>query len=717
MSRGFIGHIPAAIICLAILQRLALTDASAEFVSRLKMSAGTIDLTDDSPQQGGKREMAAPPAMPPKRLKTAPAGREKEAASGKVPKGDDRAASAGAAGAWVLVDGDDCGDNFADDAKWRNIVSASQLWEDPDFPAAKESIDGPPESEKAASKGSGEQRCRCGLVAKKSVVGKDTPNKGRPYFHCETRRCGFFNWADNRRSSWKQYHWERFSSFVIVSDFGFSAEHLRQGGVGDCWFLSALAVVAERHDLIAKLFKDTATNRAGCYNLRLFLDGQWQPVLIDDRLPCTKDPRRPEQVFDTGLAFSRASNAQLWVCLLEKAYAKAHGSYKAISGGHIAEALLDLTGAPCFTINFDEPHFNLDRLWTQLVFFKSKGFPMGCATGGGDPQLKEVGLCGSHAYSILECREIESKAASREIVRLLRIRNPHGVGEWNGDWSDASATWSQQLSHGLERTGVNDGTFWMDLTHFVMGFQLVDVCMAYRDWHARSFVNAFCPRACPSRVCRDLYRVRIHRETTLYVSVMQPTKRGAWCRTDRKKSYKLGDVSVLVVQLDNDGQFSRIAGGGLHADGSESRCSVVAHLDNPDAEYLVIPYSLGGPPSAAEVTKGQPFTVRLFASNTLRVLPEPFSSTDAPLTRAALQSAVITLGTGKVLPHEIGLRVTRRWQNFGQGRHACVLTCGGVVAVLGVNEDIADATFEVKANVKVMIARTAQVFSFMVFRM
>ena len=60
----------------------------------------------------------------------------------------------------------------------------------------------------------------------------------------------------------------------IVSDFGFRAEDLRQGGVGDCWFMSALAVVAQRHDLIAKLFAtDTARNDAGCCCLRLFLDG------------------------------------------------------------------------------------------------------------------------------------------------------------------------------------------------------------------------------------------------------------------------------------------------------------------------------------------------------------------------------------------------------------------------------------------------------------
>ena len=39
---------------------------------------------------------------------------------------------------------------------------------------------------------------------------------------------------------------------AIVSDFGFRAQDLTQGGVGDCWFMSALAVVADRHDLIAR---------------------------------------------------------------------------------------------------------------------------------------------------------------------------------------------------------------------------------------------------------------------------------------------------------------------------------------------------------------------------------------------------------------------------------------------------------------------------------
>jgi hypothetical protein len=334
---------------------------------------------------------------------------------------------------------------------------------------------------------------------------------------------------------------------------------------------------------------------------------------------------------------------------------------------------------------------------------------MGCATGGGDPQLKQVGLCGNHAYSILECREVQSQTPTEGLVRLLRIRNPHGVGEWNGDWSDASAKWSGLLAHGLERTGVDDGTFWMDLTHFVMGFQLVDVCMAYRDWHARSFTNAFCARSSPLRVCRDVYRVRTRTKTTLYVSAMQPTRRGAWCRTDRKKSYKLGDVSLIVIQLDRNGQMSKVVGGGMHADSIGSRGSFLAHFEDPAAEYLVIAYSLGGPPSAAEVTKAQPFTVRFFASEPLQVCQQVFDeSRDGELALTAFQSALMTLATRAPQPHEIPLRVKRRWQHLGLGRHVCVITCSGVVMLLAVNQGETSAVFEVQANVKVMIGRTAQ---------
>jgi calpain-15 len=69
--------------------------------------------------------------------------------------------------------------------------------------------------------------------------------------------------------------------------------------------------------------------------------------VIDDFIPCKSG--KP--------AFSRANGNELWVLLLEKAYAKAYGSYFKIEGGNPAIALRDLTGAPY--VNFDEKNADL----------------------------------------------------------------------------------------------------------------------------------------------------------------------------------------------------------------------------------------------------------------------------------------------------------------------------------------------------------------------
>ena len=239
--------------------------------------------------------------------------------------------------------------------------------------------------------------------------------------------------------------------------------------------------------LSARQFVDTARSPAGCYGLRFFLDGEWKTVLVDDRLPVSNAPRRPELAFESKLAFSRCGSPQqqmLWASILEKAYAKAHGSYRAISGGEISEALLDLTGAPTLSVDFEDASFNSELLWHSMVEWKRLELPMGCATDR-NPELREVGLCGGHAYSVLSVREVTLKdggggggggggsgvggsgggrfGGGARTERLVHVRNPHGVGEWNGDWSDRSAKWAQLMgldggNGGLERTGVDDGT-------------------------------------------------------------------------------------------------------------------------------------------------------------------------------------------------------------------------------------------------------------------
>ena len=46
--------------------------------------------------------------------------------------------------------------------------------------------------------------------------------------------------------------------------------------------------------------------------------------------------------------------SDLWVLLLEKAFAKVHGNYHNLKGGFLNEALLDLTGCPTKVISLTD---------------------------------------------------------------------------------------------------------------------------------------------------------------------------------------------------------------------------------------------------------------------------------------------------------------------------------------------------------------------------
>lgn len=76
------------------------------------------------------------------------------------------------------------------------------------------------------------------------------------------------------------------------------------------------------------------------YVLRFFKDSFWRYVIIDDRLPAYKGNKQ--------LVFGKCSSPEeLWVPLVEKAYAKLHGCYQTLISGFIDDGLADLTAMVC----------------------------------------------------------------------------------------------------------------------------------------------------------------------------------------------------------------------------------------------------------------------------------------------------------------------------------------------------------------------------------
>ena len=346
---------------------------------------------------------------------------------------------------------------------------------------------------------------------------------------------------------------------------GIESNDVIQGCLGDCWFISALSVIATKDYLLQgemdeKIMSDEIISdeelrmlttgvypplffgfqRFGIFCFKFFKNFKWRYVLVDDRLPCNK-------IYNSNqtptLLYGRCrSRGEFWVPLIEKAYAKLHGSYKSLVSGFIDDGLVDLTGLTSkkMIVNRDEMKNTkkIEELWSllkhnsELVFREDDDTDdqesnhdnsinlyakitrrnktmMGCSV---DPNGKFIesevvidnnhtGVLVGHAYSILDVFTIpkpQSKKKRKE-SRLLRIRNPWGRKEWTGKWSDESNETrknKQKIEDELnkkykdtnERISLSqeDGTFLMCFSDFRRIFNKIFICY---DFNPKKYVG------------------------------------------------------------------------------------------------------------------------------------------------------------------------------------------------------------------------------------
>mmetsp|Transcript_19106 Transcript_19106/g.29295 ORF Transcript_19106/g.29295 Transcript_19106/m.29295 type:complete len:120 (-) Transcript_19106:503-862(-) len=95
------------------------------------------------------------------------------------------------------------------------------------------------------------------------------------------------------------------------------------------------------------------------------------------------------------------ANNEIWAMILEKAYAKVHGSYYLLNGGFVNEALQDLTGCPtsCYNLKDDYvQHFIANgQFWELLKFFMNEGYLLSFSTHGEEKYSRKKPVEGGDA--------------------------------------------------------------------------------------------------------------------------------------------------------------------------------------------------------------------------------------------------------------------------------------------------------------------------------
>ncbi len=156
---------------------------------------------------------------------------------------------------------------------------------------------------------------------------------------------GFTDYVDVEA---KPLEWNLFGTTGAIS-----GSQVDQGNLGNCWFMSSLAALADKDpSAIERMVRD---NRNGTYTVTLFVEGEWQSIQVDNTMLIGENgkPR-----FSGNGAYN---DEALWPLLVEKAAIKAYGGdYVALNAGTGAMSMELFTGNSAKT-DFITPNAVWDR--------------------------------------------------------------------------------------------------------------------------------------------------------------------------------------------------------------------------------------------------------------------------------------------------------------------------------------------------------------------
>ncbi|XP_071450361.1 calpain-A-like [Hetaerina americana] len=219
---------------------------------------------------------------------------------------------------------------------------------------------------------------------------------------------------------------------------GVSRFDLLQGELGDCWLISAIASITLNENVVSNIISNDQSYKegeyAGIFHFRFWQLGKWVDVVVDDFLPIKYNMPR--------FLHSSDSN-EFWGSLLEKAYAKLYGSYRALSSGTPSEALEDFTGG--LTENIKVSDYTAIELFKLMKKAFARSSLMGCA--------------------------IETHKKSSKLYEITTYIVIYIFLTWSSEWKTIVKSERERIGLAFDK----DGEFWMSVKDFKQNFSCLDI--------------------------------------------------------------------------------------------------------------------------------------------------------------------------------------------------------------------------------------------------
>ena len=379
-----------------------------------------------------------------------------------------------------------------------------------------------------------------------------------------------------------RYSWKRLSDLYNISELNVYIENKNLvedvviGELGDCYFLSALAILSQNPENIKKLLPINKISSTGTYLLNIYIHGIETSIVIDDYFPIIDVPG-----YENMLAFANinSSTGSIWPILLEKAWAKCNLSYEDIIIGNSSQAFEFLTPAPIDT--FYHNKIDSKRLFKIIRNSLDKNSIVVCditETGDGNLDLLgKMGLVPNHSYQIIDSKIL--KHPNENEIKLLKIKNLYGSNKWLGDWSDGSHKWNEEFIKKCGFDKKEKGIFWIAFDDYLRFYTSTHICHLHDEYQYVS--NKFIVR---NDLVFNIAKIFVEKPTHGYFIVNMKNKR-IYRNLKGFENYDNPFCSMFVFRQDSDG---------FHFYGSDSgnqdRLYVDCDLIEPGSYYIALTF-------------------------------------------------------------------------------------------------------------------------------